>query len=65
MVTAPDPTALAERWGRVLGVDPRAAGVEIGDGEGGLTGIRIAGPTRPAVEIGGVRFEFTGAEDAG
>jgi hypothetical protein len=63
IVTVADAATVRDRWGSVLGVDPRAAGVEIRDGgERGLTTIRVGGREGEPVEIGGVWFEFTNDE---
>ena len=63
-VSVADPATVVKRWGEVLGVDPRAAGVELRDGgEEGLETIRLAGRRGAPFEVGGVRFEFEDEED--
>jgi hypothetical protein len=58
-VAVSDPEATADRWERILGAPPAAAGVEhVADpSDPGLTEIRLAtGSARDPVEIAGVRF---------
>jgi hypothetical protein len=69
-VAVTDPAAVAERWGRVLGADPRAASIELTEAaserEEGLVEVSVALPPevrrdRDAVEVAGLRFRLADA----
>jgi hypothetical protein len=69
-VAVTEPGAVAERWGSLLGADPRAASVEFAEAaserEEGLVEVRVALPPevrrdRDAVEIAGLRFRLADA----
>lgn len=66
-VAVTDPAAVAERWERLIGADPRAASVEFteaaGEPEERLVEVAVALPPevrrdRDAVEIAGLRFRL-------
>jgi hypothetical protein len=69
-VAVPDPAAVAERWGRVLGVDPSGGelrldhdgSIRFTEGDDRLVEIVVAIPGREGetLEIGGARFALDG-----